>query len=127
MAKLQEASSAADLALHEERWGRIACDMLELIGREKRFIANIATSQRMLISRDHRAKQETHQVAARKMAQMDRLRGALGLGEGQREGEAFDRELQERRRQEKIAEREQREREKRYDSAGFWFKLERCM
>lgn len=60
----------------------------------------------------NRLKQETHQIAARKVEQMGRLRGAFGIGET-KEGDAFDRELQDRRRQEKIAERENREQERR--------------
>lgn len=42
---------------------------------------------------------------------MDRLRAAFGLGEV-KEGEAFDQELQEQRRLERIAEREAREKER---------------
>ncbi|RMZ54828.1 hypothetical protein APUTEX25_000345 [Auxenochlorella protothecoides] len=62
--------------------------------------------------KDEQLKQETHQIAARKVEQMGRLRGAFGIGET-KEGDAFDRELQDRRRQEKIAERENREQERR--------------
>lgn len=46
------------------------------------------------------------------MEQMDKLRAAFGLGEDTKEGEAFDQELQERKRQEKIAEREAKEQER---------------
>ena len=60
---------------------------------------------------------ETHAVAARKEAEMDGLRAAFGLKEAPREGDAFDRELQERKKQERLAEREraakERERAKR--------------
>lgn len=49
---------------------------------------------------------ETHAVAQRKQDQMERLRGAFGFGAEVKEGEAFDRELQEQRRQERIAEKE---------------------
>jgi hypothetical protein len=53
-------------------------------------------------------------VAARKAAQMDRLRSAFGLAgeEGVLEGDAFNRELQEEKRQERIAEREAKEKER---------------
>lgn len=50
-------------------------------------------------------------MARRKVEQMDKLRSAFGLGEV-KEGEAFDQELQERKRQERIAEREAREKER---------------
>lgn len=57
--------------------------------------------------------QETHAVAQRKQEQMARLRGAFGFdAEGPREGEAFNRELQEQRREEARAEREAKERER---------------
>ncbi|GMH32892.1 hypothetical protein BSKO_00726 [Bryopsis sp. KO-2023] len=55
--------------------------------------------------------QETHETARRKMEQMDRLKNALGLGDV-KEGEAFDQELQEKRRQERVAEREAMEKER---------------
>lgn len=38
--------------------------------------------------------QETHEVARRKMEQMERLRGALGIDRDAKEGEAFNVELQ---------------------------------
>ncbi len=60
---------------------------------------------------------ETHAVAARKEAEMDGLRAAFGLKQAPNEGDAFDRELQERKRLERQAEREnvakERERAKR--------------
>ena len=37
---------------------------------------------------------ETHEVAQRKLEQMDKLRGALGMSSGMKEGDAFNRELQ---------------------------------
>jgi hypothetical protein len=52
---------------------------------------------------------ETHEVAQRKIAQMSNLRAALGLGAASEEpveGQAFDRDLQEAKRQQRIAERE---------------------
>ena len=52
---------------------------------------------------------ETHEIARRKVEQMDKLRAAFGLGAEAKEGEAFDQELQEQRRQERIAEREAKE------------------
>ena len=47
---------------------------------------------------------------------MERLRGAFGFGEEQKEGEAFNRELQEQRRLERVAEREAKEKERRWAS-----------
>ena len=55
---------------------------------------------------------ETHAVAARKEKEMDGLRAAFGL-KAVKEGEAFDRELQERKKQERVEAREKVEREKR--------------
>ena len=49
--------------------------------------------------------EETHEIAARKQAQMTQLANVFGNKE-YKEGEAFDRELQERRRQEKRQARE---------------------
>ncbi len=57
--------------------------------------------------------QETHEVARRKVEQMDKLRAAFGLSAEAKEGEAFDQELQEQKRQERIAEREAKEKERR--------------
>ena len=37
---------------------------------------------------------ETHEVAQRKLEQMERLKGALGMSSEQKEGDAFNRELQ---------------------------------
>ena len=54
---------------------------------------------------------ETHAVAERKRKQMDTLARALNVRPDLREGEAFDRELQEQRKRERIAEREQRRKE----------------
>ena len=61
-------------------------------------------------SRDHA--QETHQIAARKAAQMDKLRNAFGFAEDINEGDAFNRELQEQKRQQRIIDREVKEAEK---------------
>ena len=44
---------------------------------------------------------------------MERLRGAFGMGGEHKEGEAFDRELQEQKRLDRIAEREEKERQRR--------------
>ncbi len=52
-----------------------------------------------------RMTEETHEIAARKQAQMTQLANVFGNKE-YKEGEAFDRELQERRRQEKREARE---------------------
>lgn len=58
-----------------------------------------------------RAGQETHELALRKENQMKNLQNAFGLKDAV-EGQSFDRELQERKRLERIAEREAREKEK---------------
>lgn len=57
---------------------------------------------------------------------MERLRGAFGFAEGvEQEGDAFNRELQEQRRQERAAEREAKEREhKCAECVGLWRGLE---
>lgn len=57
------------------------------------------------------ASENTHQMAARKDRQIEVLRTALGLGDV-KEGEAFDREIQEQRKQERIRAYEERQREK---------------
>eukprot|EP01023_Acetabularia_acetabulum_P025340 TRINITY_DN2426_c1_g1_i7.p1 TRINITY_DN2426_c1_g1~~TRINITY_DN2426_c1_g1_i7.p1 ORF type:complete len:531 (-),score=110.80 TRINITY_DN2426_c1_g1_i7:197-1789(-) len=54
---------------------------------------------------------ETHAIAARKKAQMEKLKDALGLGEV-REGEAFNQELQEQKKAERQRLREEREEER---------------
>ncbi|KAJ7535414.1 hypothetical protein O6H91_12G032300 [Diphasiastrum complanatum] len=53
---------------------------------------------------------QTHQVAARKEKKLDILKAALRL-EDVKEGEAFDRELQEQRKQERLIAREEKEKE----------------
>ncbi|KAL3140186.1 hypothetical protein ABBQ38_004462 [Trebouxia sp. C0009 RCD-2024] len=57
---------------------------------------------------------ETHALAQRKVAQMDKLRTVFGFSQDQdkKEGEAFDRELQERRKRDRQMEIEQREKAK---------------
>lgn len=55
---------------------------------------------------------DTHEIAARKVKQMEKMRDALGFREDIVEGEAFDRELQQRRKEERIAERRRREEER---------------
>eukprot|EP00252_Welwitschia_mirabilis_P008916 TRINITY_DN2117_c0_g1_i1.p1 TRINITY_DN2117_c0_g1~~TRINITY_DN2117_c0_g1_i1.p1 ORF type:complete len:519 (+),score=101.41 TRINITY_DN2117_c0_g1_i1:137-1693(+) len=54
---------------------------------------------------------QTHQIAARKEHKLETLKSALGIGDI-KEGEAFDKELQEQRKQERILAREERERER---------------
>lgn len=49
---------------------------------------------------------ETHQLAKRKAQELDKIRAAFGLAQDVKEGQAFDRELQERLKAERIAERE---------------------
>lgn len=57
---------------------------------------------------------ETHALAQRKLAQMDKLRTVFGFSKDQdnKEGEAFDQELQERRKRDRQLEIEQREKAK---------------
>ena len=55
---------------------------------------------------------DTHEIAARKEKQMEKMRHALGFREEIVEGEAFDRELQQRRKEERLAERKRREEER---------------
>ena len=109
LAKVEAAKSAADLALQEERQVSKGDARGQCFPRSSCHLLNAAC----ISSNTCRSKQETHQVAARKLVQMERLRGAFGLRGEHREGEAFDRELQEKRRQERIAEREERERQRR--------------
>lgn len=63
-------------------------------------------------------------MALRKQEQMAKLKSAFGFGEEVREGDAFNRELQEQKRQERVAEREAKERERRWGggalSGGGW-------
>ena len=56
-----------------------------------------------------RHKDETHEIAQRKLQQMEKLRGAFGIGTDVNEGDAFNPEVQEAKRQ---AERDRREAEK---------------
>ncbi len=56
-----------------------------------------------------RRKDETHEIAQRKLQQMEKLRGAFGIGADVAEGDAFNPEVQEAKRQ---AERDRREAEK---------------
>lgn len=58
------------------------------------------------------AQNETHEIAARKEREMEKVRHALGFKEDIVEGEAFDRELQEQKKQARIEERKRRERER---------------
>lgn len=56
---------------------------------------------------------DTHEIAARKEKKMEMMRHALGFGDGDIvEGAAFDRELQQRKKEERIAERKRQEKEK---------------
>jgi hypothetical protein len=56
-----------------------------------------SVSVRLVSWRRSTAKQETHEIAQRKVEQMDKLKAALGLADVV-EGEAFDPEVQVRRR-----------------------------
>lgn len=53
-------------------------------------------------------------MALRKQEQMAKLSSAFGFDGEVREGDAFNRELQEQKRQERIAEREAKEKERRW-------------
>ena len=55
---------------------------------------------------------ETHEIAARKEREMEKVRHALGFQQDIVEGEAFDRKLQEQKKQARIEERKRRERER---------------
>lgn len=72
----------------------------------------LAKSAELAAAARERMAHETHAVAQRKQDQMERLRGAFGFGAEVKEGEAFDRELQEQRRLERRAERERVEKER---------------
>lgn len=61
--------------------------------------------------RSTRSSHETHEVAARKEREMSTLKSAFGLKDV-KEGDAFDRELQEQKKQERIAERLRMEKDK---------------
>ena len=71
------------------------------------------------LSPARRHAQETHAQAQRKVEQMDKLRGAFGLRPDINEGDSFNRELQEQRRLDKVAEREKAaaDRRKRHEQA----------
>ena len=56
-----------------------------------------------------RGSEETHEMAQRKLQQMEKLRGAFGLSTDANEGDAFNPEVQEAKR---VAEREKRDVEK---------------
>ena len=55
---------------------------------------------------------DTHEVAALKQKKMEQIRDAFGFEKDIVEGEAFDQELQQRRKEERIAERKRREEER---------------
>eukprot|EP00897_Mesotaenium_endlicherianum_P008074 jgi/Mesen1/7295/ME000373S06352 len=61
---------------------------------------------------------QTHHIAARKEKAMERLKDAFGLGDI-KEGEAFDRDLQEQRKQERIMAKEMAEQQKRQDELAY--------
>lgn len=63
-------------------------------------------SKQSIAEREAAAAQETHAQAARKEAQMARIGAAFGLRSGVVEGEAFDQELQAKRKEEKALARE---------------------
>ena len=60
---------------------------------------------------------QSHQIAAQKEKQLETMRDALGLKEV-KEGEAFDRDLQEQRKQERMIAREEKDRERREKQAA---------
>jgi len=55
---------------------------------------------------------DTHEVAALKQKKMEQIRDAFGFDKDIVEGEAFDQELQQRRKEERIAERKRKEEER---------------
>lgn len=55
---------------------------------------------------------ETHELAKRKASEMDKIRAAFGLDPEAKEGQAFDRDLQERLKAERILEREAKQKAK---------------
>lgn len=55
---------------------------------------------------------ETHELAKRKANEMNKIRAAFGLDENAKEGQAFDRDLQERLKAERQAERETKQKAK---------------
>ena len=62
----------------------------------------------------HRIADETHAMAKRKLAQMAKLRDVFGftIEQDSKEGESFDRELQEQRKRDRLMEKELREKTK---------------
>ncbi|GAX79035.1 hypothetical protein CEUSTIGMA_g6475.t1 [Chlamydomonas eustigma] len=90
--------------------GRSVEEVAEMV--EKRRAALMAQID-SLSSHDAQKKltAETHELAQRKVEQMEKLKSALGVSQD-KEGDAFNRELQEERKQQRIAEREERELQK---------------
>ena len=62
--------------------------------------------------RSEGAKRETHEIAARKETQMEKMRLAMGFDGDIREGDAFNKEIQEMKKQKRIEERQQREQDR---------------
>ena len=59
--------------------------------RRKQLIEDSSTAAQ---DAQKKATGETHEVAQRKLEQMERLKGALGMSSETKEGDAFNRELQ---------------------------------
>jgi len=91
----------------EEIEGKLAAYRAKLIAKaeeEKQQQAVVVSA-----SRTKATDQETHQIAARKAQQMDKLKNAFGFTEDIKEGDAFNRELQEQKKLDRMAEREAKE------------------
>eukprot|EP00195_Chlamydomonas_chlamydogama_P016489 CAMPEP_0202909188 /NCGR_PEP_ID=MMETSP1392-20130828/48598_1 /ASSEMBLY_ACC=CAM_ASM_000868 /TAXON_ID=225041 /ORGANISM="Chlamydomonas chlamydogama, Strain SAG 11-48b" /LENGTH=378 /DNA_ID=CAMNT_0049598863 /DNA_START=101 /DNA_END=1233 /DNA_ORIENTATION=- len=97
--------------LEDEGWTaeQIANEIADL--RKKEFEKLATEAAALGGAGDRKLLNETHEVAQRKLEQMDKLKAALGISEV-KEGEAFDRELQEKKKLERLAEKEAKERER---------------
>ena len=97
-----------ELRVELEDAGAPDAEIERRVGEERaRLLAAPAPAEK----RAEKRSRSTHQRAYHKGRQMDTLGRALGLRDVV-EGDAFDRELQEKRKQQRIAEREERERER---------------
>ena len=81
---------------------------------ETEIVKKVAETRQQLRGREQKLSSKdnsTHAVAQRKGQEMKRLAAAFGVREDHQEGEAFDPEMQEQRRQERAAAHEARHRE----------------
>lgn len=88
----------------EEKLAAYRAKLIAKAEEEKQQQAGVVAA-----SRSKANDQETHQLAARKAQQMDKLKNAFGFTEDIKEGDAFNRELQEQKKLDRIAEREAKE------------------